>query len=111
MKTIRLLLLLVWALAHAMTPAGAHPLERVNCAQTVAPILPAAAAGLSQSSPTRTFNLNEAALSVGENLTEAALQQTEQVAGAWREFVNEWLLSRKILWIGMFLLLLLLARL
>lgn len=41
-KTVRLLFLLVWALAHTMPRAGAHPFKPVQCAQVVAPILPSA---------------------------------------------------------------------
>lgn len=110
MKTVRLLFLLVWALAHVMPRAGAHPFKPVQCAQVVAPILPAVGLSTKQEH-TRTFVLNEAVRAAGEDFTQVALQKARGAADVWRDFATEWLLSRKILWIGMFLLLLLLARL
>lgn len=106
MKTVRLLFLLCWALA-AVTGAEAAP-KNFRCTASV-PCVPALNANTPEAAPPTT--LTGAAIVAADQITAEALEKSNEAAAGWQAFVEEWLLNRKKMWVWMFLLLLLLARL
>lgn len=106
MKTVRLLFLLIWALAHIAPQAAAHSFQCAACAP-VLPTLSAAAAEGQDQEEVAVGSLTLRSASVADRIVDLSHKATD----SWRQFVYEWLANHEKMWIWMFLLLLLLARL
>lgn len=104
MKTIRLLFLLTWALAQSSPKA---PAQILQCSAGV-PTLPALSVSAPEVEPVETLSRLTA---TRISYTNQVLQMSHKATDNWRAFVDEWLINRKKMWVWMFLLLLLLARL
>ncbi len=104
MKTIRLLFLFAWALALSHPKASAQNFQ-VSAGSISFPVLTVSAADTERDEAATCLTIRSA--SFADRLVDLSHQATD----TWRQFVNEWLANREKMWIWMFLLLLLLARL
>jgi len=105
MKTIRLFFLLFWAMAR-LTPETAAQNFHCSAGTPALAVLPTRASD---------EEATEQTLAPLQSATQVYLQQTldksRQATALWRDFVDAWLANKEKMWIWMFLLLLLLARL
>ncbi len=104
MKTVRLFVLLCWALAQVTPKTAAQTFFSSASAPTVS-VLPSCST--EEESPA----VVDQYLQVSQTYTDRVLAISRQATRVWSNFVDNWLIDPEKMWIWMFLLLLLLARL
>ncbi|HNE28075.1 MAG TPA: hypothetical protein PLW66_02855 [Saprospiraceae bacterium] len=105
MKTVRLFFLLCWALAR-LTPETTAQTFHCSAGTPAFAVLPARAP--EEEAVEQTTAPLQTATRV---YIRQVLDTSRQTTAAWRDFVDAWLANKEKMWIWMFLLLLLLARL